>query len=302
VSHGRVVAGVALLCVLGGCSANGSAAPDPTLSGGTTRPGTSARIETRSLRIDDLVRAYGIALPPNTNGAPLLIMLHLGYGKGSPAEGPSSFVTLGPEHGVVVAAPAGIGISWNAGNCCGDAVSRKVDDVAFIRALVSDIRARDHIDAKRVFVVGFSNGGFMAQRVACELAGFVRGVASVEGRLGIETCRPVRPLDVFLLNQTGDEVVPLAGVEHPDVPGGRGPWQSAAMNRTDWVRREGCRGTPRTTRRGAVSVTTYACAAGTRVRDIVMAGGDHSWPLPESALDANRAILSFFGLENGAGA
>ena len=59
--------------------------------------------------------------------------------------------------------------SWNAGACCGDAVSRSRDDVGFIQAAVRDVLVKQRwpsLNSSRVYLTGFSNGGFMSSIVA----------------------------------------------------------------------------------------------------------------------------------------
>jgi polyhydroxybutyrate depolymerase len=39
---------------------------------------------------------------------------------------------------------------WNAGQCCGLPVTKKVDDVGFLLKVISDIAARTPVDLRRV--------------------------------------------------------------------------------------------------------------------------------------------------------
>src|SRR4029077_11358983 len=61
-------------------------------------------------------------------------------------------------------------LTWNGGNCCGYAMLNNVDDVSFVRALLSDLERVVAIDPKRVYATGISNGGIMAYRLASELS------------------------------------------------------------------------------------------------------------------------------------
>ena len=62
--------------------------------------------------------------------------------------------------------PGPSGNAWNIGPCC----VATVDDVAFIKALVGQLRATTCIDPKRVYATGFSMGGGMAHYLACHAA------------------------------------------------------------------------------------------------------------------------------------
>ena len=57
----------------------------------------------------------------------------------------------------------------NAGSCCGSAVSQGVDDVGFVNAMIDAVDAAYCVDPKRVYAAGFSNGGMLSNRLACEL-------------------------------------------------------------------------------------------------------------------------------------
>jgi polyhydroxybutyrate depolymerase len=61
-------------------------------------------------------------------------------------------------------------LTWNFGNCCGNAMNAKVDDVAFIRAMLHRLQRDYAVGTKRIFVTGISNGGMMAYRLACEMS------------------------------------------------------------------------------------------------------------------------------------
>jgi polyhydroxybutyrate depolymerase len=70
---------------------------------------------------------------------------------------------------------------WNAGDSCCNLGREPVDHVRALGALIERSLATDAIDAARVFVVGFSNGGFMAHRLGCEIPELVRGIVSLAG-------------------------------------------------------------------------------------------------------------------------
>ena len=99
------------------------------------------------------------------------------------------------KNGFIVGFPNGKNESWNGGDCCGDASSQKEDDVAVAKAIVASIDADYCIDSKRTFATGFSNGGFLAYRLACEAADVFAAVAPVSAVLGIDPkdCKTVAP-------------------------------------------------------------------------------------------------------------
>src|SRR5882724_11233904 len=70
---------------------------------------------------------------------------------------------------------------WNAGKSCCDFDHRRSDDVVRLRELLTANLDKASIDPRRVFVIGYSNGGFMAQRLACDMGDRIAGVVSVAG-------------------------------------------------------------------------------------------------------------------------
>lgn len=115
-------------------------------------------------------RTYLVHVPAGLSGAaPLVLMLHGGYGTGAQAERSYGWDALADQDHFVVAYPDGLDRAWNSGGgCCGKAARRDVDDVAFLTAVVADVEARVPVDPARVYAAGMSNGAMMAYRLACD--------------------------------------------------------------------------------------------------------------------------------------
>lgn len=165
--------------------------------------------------------------------------------------------------------------SWNAGACCGDAAESKVDDVAFVGALLDELEAKLCVDAKRIFATGMSNGGFLSHRLACELSSRIAAIAPVAGVLGIPSCTPSRPVPEMHFHGTLDALVPYLGIVSPTRS-----FPSVAATVDGWAQRNGCTDEPRTTvlRGDTVCTTRDACDAGSEVTLCTITGGGHTWP------------------------
>lgn len=99
---------------------------------------------------------------------------------------------------------------WNANeSCCNDG-RVPVDDVAFFRALVEDVRASYGVT--RVFIVGHSNGGGMALRLACDAPDLLDGVVAVSAATNetFDDCVN-RPLPILFVHGVEDTWVPYDG-------------------------------------------------------------------------------------------
>lgn len=97
---------------------------------------------------------------------------------------------------------------WNATPaCCAfNEEDRQVDDVAYIRGLIEEAAATYSIDPSRVGLIGHSNGGFMALRMACEASDVITSVVSLAGSTFDEdtSCAPA-DYPVSVLTMHGDE-------------------------------------------------------------------------------------------------
>ena len=106
-------------------------------------------------------------------------------------------------------------------------------DSAFFDQLHATVRDGLCVDESRVFAIGYSAGGFMANAVACTRR--VAGVASISGGTMEESCEASVP--AWLEHGEADEVVPLRMGEEA-----RALWirTNAVEPRPEPYRHEGC--------------------------------------------------------------
>ena len=150
-------------------------------------------------------------LPALAEGRPVMIFLH-GLGVSTEeAAASTGFNALSDRDGALVAYPEGIRRSFNAGLCCGPAVPAEVDDVAFLSDVVSDLKLRG---AGRISVVGFSNGGMMAYRLACARPDLVDTVGVMSGTLEIPRCDG--PIKALAIHGLSDTTVPYKGKRYSE--------------------------------------------------------------------------------------
>jgi polyhydroxybutyrate depolymerase len=195
--------------------------------------------------------------------------------------------------GFAVAVPTGSEGTWNAGDCCGQALLEGVDDVAFLDAVLADAAESLPIDPDRVIVAGFSNGGMMAYRYACQRAGRLAGVMVVEGVLAASPCRPAAPIDLLQIHQLGDANVPFAGTDSASFSRD-GTLPGVVASFETWSRAQRC-GAAEVRRDGEIESRTARCR-GARARLLVVDGGSHAWPTDLGTVDATQVLIDFFGL------
>jgi len=278
----------------GGSTAGGNTAGGSTAGGAATSPCAgrtgAAGDFTRTLMHGNQQRSYQLHAPATLGSQPaaLVVVLH-GYTEtASIIQLQSNFDDLAGARRYVMVYPQGVSNSWNGGGtCCGTAAGQNVDDVGFLRRVISDVSAEYCIDPKRVHVTGMSNGGFMAHRVACELSDVVASAASCAGQLQRSPCTPGRKVPIVQMHGTSDPIVPYNGVWYPST--------DATMK--SWATRNGCTSTTpaRTSPSSAVDVDTWPCSAEGRVVLHSVKGGLHTWFQPGAGNPgATRVFADFF--------
>lgn len=192
---------------------------------------------------------------------------------------------------------------FNAGKCCSTAQARGIDDVAFTARLLDVLESKLCVDPRRVFATGFSNGGYLAYRLACELSARIAAIAPVSAQDLTETCAPARPVPVLHFHGTADYVVPYDG--NALYPGGLLLPVSATVDR--WVAHDGCAAaTTATFNQGDVDCEQHgACLPDPHatVTLCTIRNAGHTWPdgatpvtlgLTTRDIDADAAMWTFF--------
>ena len=174
--------------------------------------GAQGRSYEGRLRVDGRERTYLVDLPPRYDGRralPLVLVFHGGGGNARQVRQQTGMSELARREGFIAVYPNGSGrldgriLTWNAGTCCGYARQQRIDEVAFVRALLDSLQATLRIDPARVYATGMSNGGMMAHLVGCSLGGRIAAIGVVAGELTVPECRPPRPVAVVLIHGIG---------------------------------------------------------------------------------------------------
>lgn len=270
-----------LLCLaaaLAACSDSTGSSPD------VNAPGNYLR----SLSSGGRTRTYELHVPPGwTRGtaAPLLLVFHGAGGGSHDMQLMTGLNAAADAHGFVVAYPGSSVGDWALGcTNCSSADVEGVNDVAFARAVISDVQTATGTAPARVFAAGYSSGAELAQTLGCRAADRVSGIASVAGMLYqpvAASCAPSKPVAALIIHGTADPVYP---------PGGRTVGGLTSLSLADnvqlWLTKDGCTGASTSTdlpdaAADGTTVTRVAytgCPAAAPVTLYRVNGGGHTWP------------------------
>jgi polyhydroxybutyrate depolymerase len=258
------------------------------------------------LAFDGQARTLLLERPAAQGPRPTIIMLHGLNGTGAEVARRSSLDQLGPRAGFVTVFPDGLRNRWNhflpgkepplfVQNS--QQIGGVPDDVGFLKFLFANLVRHGISDPRRMYIAGFSNGGFMALRMICAEAGLIAAAgllaSGMPDVLGAE-CRPATPVPVLVVNGTADQAVPYAGglVQPGSVVN---TWPAERL--VDFFRQlDGCAQSPEQTiypgtARNKTEVARWTRCTGAPVEFYRVMDGDHSSPW---ALDSGQLLLDFF--------
>ena len=267
-------------------------------------PETSALTETKidksgdytfSFSHNGINRFYKIHVPAKYDSkvaAPLLIALHGGGGDMSYQSNDKFYkqISKSEENGFIVVFPNGFSkfnsgkfATWNAGKCCGDARDKNIDDVGFIKEMITKIEGQLNIDKNKIFATGMSNGAMMSYRLACELSDTIKGIAAVAGTDNVVECSPKNPISILHIHAKNDDHVLFNGGSGKSLSDNKEKvteFSSVPVTIAKWVKLNGCSDSPKRvlTVPGAYCDSYVGCKGNAEVKLCVTDSGAHSWP------------------------
>jgi len=212
----------------------------------------------------------------------------------------TGFAPLAAAGRAVLVYPAGVGESWNAGQgCCGPAGRDRVDDVAFVLAVVADAVDTLDVDPSEVFLVGYSNGGKLALRVAAADPGRFAGVA-VYAAVPLVDIAHGPPVPVLVSGGTADPRTPFAGPPRRQ----NGATAPSVLGTVGILRRrDATSGPPQrwSLAGGRVQVSLWRGASTrSQVELVAYLGRDHTYPRRHNSPLALRVLIERFFAHLGA--
>lgn len=250
----------------------------------------------QEISVDGSTRGFRLYVPKSLavdRQPPLVLNFHGLGATASQQERLSGMSAVAEREGFIAAYPQGLNNAWHAG-----AGPDAQADLAYVRALIMELSRQHGVDPSRVYATGISNGGGMANRLACEMAGEIAAIATVAGAYSRWwDCSPSRPIAVLSFHGREDRIVPYEGSEHgrfvPPIP----EWAAA------WAARNGCEDGAKVSEPapGVRREEWSGCEGGAAVVLFALEGHGHSWPGSDAvsrgtsqAVDATELMWEFF--------
>jgi len=159
--------------------------------------------------------------------------------------GYSDLNDLADQNGFVVCYPQGLIDNWDYRfwNVGYEFHSNEThDDVGFVKALAYYLQVQYQLSSYNTYSTGMSNGGDMSYLLACQASDVFRAVAPVAGCMMTwiyDSCEPIRPIPVFEIHGTDDDVTWWEGADENNNDGW-GPWESVDTTFNFWTEINEC--------------------------------------------------------------
>jgi polyhydroxybutyrate depolymerase len=271
----------------------------------------AAALEKYHLLMHQVARGFRVYVPEGRvgeRGLPMVMMFHGGGGSIDGAVNMTGLDRTADAYGFIVVYPAGTGphpdhfLTWNAGDCCGSAAEKNVDDVGFVSKIIDFMIQNYHVDETRIYATGHSNGAQMCYRLACELSDRLAAIAANASEGVFEPCRPAHAVPILHIHGTKDNCAKYDGGECGGcfqeffrglgIPMKDKTWACDSVEAAvrKWAERNGCEPTRETMLvKGALTCERYPHpSSGADVELCTIQGGGHVWPGGEYGPDCCR--------------
>ena len=235
---------------------------------------------------------------PKLKGFSLLIILHGHYESANFIRYRIKNSFVFKKNGVLVAYPNGSGfirMNW-------DDFETEID---FLNTLIDTISKKHKIDTTKIYIAGFSQGGMLAYRMACEYSERIAAIAMISSQIDsnyvINNCTMKRAVPLISINSKVDHACPYDSFTY------KGKWfNSVQSGISAWAYKSGFNLEPDSIYSGSnYEVTIWEKDAQEFTTLWTLAKGGHAWPQgrgllyiphfePSKIINANNIICTFF--------
>ena len=242
---------------------------------------------TYSMKVGHLTRSWEVIAPTATlpKSAPIVVVLSGIAATASEEVTRDRMVPYVDADKMELVYPVAIRESWNAIGCCGAAAQLKVNDLAFLKALVHKV---DPGHRRPIYFVGYSNGGRMAYRLECSDPGLFNGMVAVKAD-PMPGCVVTKPQNVLVISALDDPWVPYK-------PGEKGKETPPATVQIARLQADlGCPAKSVAAKHGDMTITSWSsCSDDKRLAWAVYTIGGHNFPPPSPHSPSGSQIIWSF--------
>ncbi len=220
----------------------------------------------------------------NTKKYPLILAAHGWNSDANGMEQMTGFSTKANSEGFFVTYLHYVGpppdLSWNY-----FMDEAKPDDIGYSKAVIDTMFARFPIDSSMVFVVGFSDGCGLANRLALETDGLINATGTVGGMIAFDESVETNPVRMIHLHAKNDPAVNYSNV------------RNTALNY--WLTANDCTGDPDTVynEQGYIGEMWKNSENDTMILFYTLPWNQHAWPVNDQTtikVSATDLIWDFF--------
>lgn len=246
---------------------------------GALAAGASAQTNaTLSFQVSGQTRSTVIHVPAGVTKAPVVFFIHGATGSGSGFQNDTKGNVTADREKFIAVYPSA---SSNGGSGTWDDM-QGTTNFPFFFAILDTLDARYKIDRDRVYMTGFSQGGFISFAAACFYSDKFAAVAPVSGHIGSSSCAIKRPVPVFMT-------------------WGASEGNSFLKDRDLWTKLDKCTDKSTMTKpypasntnSKAVRVVYPECDQGTSVILDSIIGQGHQWPSSSNLVQSDE-VWAFF--------
>jgi polyhydroxybutyrate depolymerase len=231
-------------------------------------------------------RNYLVYTPDDYNSQkkyPLLFVFHGARGNAKDMQTLTEFDKIAQKEKLIIVYPYGStnletpSFFWNAFDCCGYAVENKIDDIGFVKKLIQVLKEDYSVDPQKIYATGFSNGGMLSIKLACEISDEFAAVATVGAAMFDLNCFPSRPIPIFFIQGKKDIVVPYEGGVgvNSSTKKAKLPAETSFLY---WSKMHGCESEKSIETDKTIQLIASNCTTGAEVKLVAVKEEKHTWP------------------------
>jgi polyhydroxybutyrate depolymerase len=238
-----------------------------------------------SLDVNSVTRTYALHVPANfqKGSSALVLALHGSAGTGLSMESLTQFSPLADQDGFAVAYPDGLIEPGENVSDWSYYFNDFGDDVGFIRALIGALQTTVDPDPKKIFVSGFSAGGFMAHRLGVEASDLIAGIGISEGAIssggGLQLVpSAIGPVSAIILHGDQDHTVSYCGDQTDESQEDTfNYWKGSSANSCSTLDTQTALCDAQGNITTVVEKDATGCSSSTEVKFYKLIGGAHAW-------------------------